>query len=113
MIELGQLESRWQDFESKNVRVVVVSVEGAEEAKATQADFPHLIVIADDGQGLTDAAAVLHPHSGRSGEDTSAPTTFLVDRTGTVRWAFRPDRVFTRLTPAELLAAIDREMPGE
>ena len=92
---------------------MVVSVEGAEEAKATQADFPHLVVIADEGEGLTGAAAVLHPRSDPNRRRHVRATTFLVDRTGTVRWAFRPDRVFTRLAPSELLAAIDREMPAE
>jgi hypothetical protein len=31
----------------------------------------------------------------------------------TVRWTYRPDRVFTRLSPAQLLAAVDREMPAD
>jgi peroxiredoxin len=113
MIELGQLESHWREFEEKKVRVVVVSVEGLEAAKATQADFPHLIVVSDAEHHLTDAVAVLHPRSGPQGDDTSAPTTFLVDGGGFVRWIFRPDAVLTRLSPPQVLAAIDREMPGD
>ena len=113
MIELGQLESQWQEFEKKQIRVVVVSVEGQKEAKATQADFPHLIVVSDEEHKLADAVAVIHPKSARDGGDTSAPTTILVDGKGVVRWTFRPDRLLTRLSPSQVLAAIAKEMPGD
>jgi peroxiredoxin len=113
MTELGQLESRWQDFEKRKVRVVAVSIEGPEKARATKADFPHLDVVSDPQRKLTEAAAALHPGVAPDGGDAAAPTTLLIDGTGTVQWAYRPDRVLTRLTPAELLAAIDREMPAE
>jgi peroxiredoxin len=111
MIELGQLEAHWREFEGRNVRVVVVSVEDPDAAKATQADFPHLVVVSDAGRGLAGAAGVIHPHSAPDGGDSAAPTTILIDGGGTVRWTFRPDRVPARLRPAEVLAAIDREMP--
>jgi peroxiredoxin len=113
MVELGQLEAHWQEFEKRKVHVVVVSVENQEKARATKADFPHLTVVSDEARKLTDAVAALHPHSAPDGGDSAAPTTLLVDGTGTVRWTFRPDRVLTRLSPSELLAAIDREMPPD
>jgi peroxiredoxin len=111
MIELGQLEAHWQEFEKRKVRVVVVSVEDEEAARATKADFPHLVVVSDAGRKLSEAVDVLHRQSAPDGGDTAAPTTILLDSNGTVRWTFRPDRVFYRLSPAEVLAAIDREMP--
>jgi peroxiredoxin len=113
MIELGQLEAHWQEFEKRKVRVVVVSVEDQEAAKATQADFPHLIVVSDAQRKLSDAIDVIHRHSAPDGGDTSAPTTLLIDGKGTVRWTFRPDRVFHRLSPEQVLAAIDKEMPAK
>src|SRR5262245_6199517 len=113
MIELGQLEAHWQEFEKRKVRVVVVSVEDQEKARATQADFPHLVVVSDAERKLADAVAVLHPHSAPDGSDTAAPTTILVDGGGTVRWTFRPDRVFTRLSPSQVLEAVDKEMPAD
>src|SRR3954470_17131557 len=112
MIELGQLERHWRDFEERGVRVVVVSVEGPEAASATQADFPHLVVVADAGKQLANAAEVIHVGSAPDGGDTSAPTKILIDAVGTVRWTFRPDRVATRLSPARLLEAIDRDLPA-
>jgi|SRR5262245_10479939 len=113
MIELGQLEAQWQEFEKRKVRVVVISVEDQEAAQATQADFPHLVVVSDAGRKLVEAVAVVHPHSAPDGGDTAAPTTLLVDGGGTVRWTFRPDRVMTRLSPSQVLAAIDKEMPAD
>jgi peroxiredoxin len=113
MIELGQLEAHRREFEARNVRVVVVSIEGRDEAGATQTDFPHLVVVSDAGRGLSEAVGVIHPGSAPDGGDTAAPTTILVDGGGVVRWTFRPDRVPARLRPAEVLAAIDREMPAD
>ncbi len=113
MAELGQLEARWKEFEKRQVRVVVVSVEGQKEAAATQADFPHLVVVSDAERKLVEAVSVLHRHSAPDGGDTAAPTTLLVDGGGTVRWVFRPDRVLRRLSPSQVLAAVDREMPKE
>src|SRR5262245_9538447 len=113
MIELGQLEAHWQEFEKRKVRVVVVSVEDLEEARATQADFPHLVVVSDERRNLADAVAVIHPKSGPDGGDSTAPTTILIDGDGTVRWTFRPDRILTRLSPSQVLAAIDRELPAD
>jgi alkyl hydroperoxide reductase subunit AhpC len=110
MTELGELERRHEEFARRNTRVVVVSVEGPDEAKQTQEAFPHLVVVADADRELTTLADVIHPHSGPGGGDSAAPATLLVDRHGTVRWTYRPDRFLSRLSPDELLAAIDRHL---
>jgi peroxiredoxin len=113
MIELGQLEAHWQEIEKRKVRVVVVSIEDQKAAEATQADFPHLIVVSDADRKLSNAIEVIHTKSAPDGGDSAAPTTILIDGKGTVRWMFRPDRVFTRLSPEQVLAAIDKEMRVE
>jgi peroxiredoxin len=111
MTELGELERHHADFAKRNTRVVVVSLEGPNEAEKTQADFPHLVVVADAGRGLSTVADAIHERSNPHHDgDTSAPATLLVDRQGTVRWEFRPARYFTRLSPDELLAAIDQHL---
>jgi peroxiredoxin len=112
MIELGQLEAEHREFEKRKTRVVVVSLEDQKTAQATQTDFPHLVVVADAEGKLSEALDVIHRHSGPEGVDTAAPTTILVDGSGTVRWTFRPERFLTRLSPAEVLAAVDEHMPG-
>jgi peroxiredoxin len=112
MLELGQLDSHHEEFAQRNARVVVVSIEDQKTAQDTQTAFPHLVVVADDQRGLVNALNVVHPGSDPHGGDTAAPTTVLVDGRGVVRWTFRPDRVFRRLSPAEVLAALDEHIPS-
>ena len=112
MIELGQLEGHHQEFAKRNARVIVVSLEDEKDAQATQKDFPHLIVVADKKAGLANALQVVHRQSGPDGGDTTAPTTLLIDGSGHVRWTFRPDTFFRRLSPAEIVEAIDKHMGG-
>ena len=112
MIELGELEAQHAEFEKRKTRVVVVSVEDQETAQATQKDLPHLVVVADSNRKLSTALDVLHADSAPGGGDTAAPTTFIVDGSGIVRWTFRPDRIFRRLTPAEVLEAVDKHIPA-
>jgi alkyl hydroperoxide reductase subunit AhpC len=110
MIELGQLERRHEDFASRNTRVIVVSMEGTDDATKTQADFPHLLVLADEGRGLSESAELIHPNANPHGGDADAPTTILVDRHGTVRWLYRSPQVIARLSPDDVLQAIDQRM---
>ena len=93
MIELVQLERRHDDFPKRNTRVLVVSVEGLDDARKTQADFPHLIVLADQARSLSEMAGLIHPHAAPDGGDADVPTTILVDRHGTVRWLYRSPEV--------------------
>jgi peroxiredoxin len=111
MIELGQLEAKHEEFEKRQTRVIVVSVEDQEAAKKTQADFPHLVVVSDKDHGITNALDVIHKKSAMDGSDTSAPATLIIDKSGTIRWTFRPERFFTRLSPAEVVAALDKSIP--
>lgn len=111
MAELGELERRHDDFARRGLRVIVVSNDDQKTARETKADYPHLMVVSDAKQNLAKAIQVIHAGMGPGGGDTNVPTTFLVDRTGTVRWFFRPDRFISRLSPDELLAAVDENRP--
>ena len=107
MVELGQLEKHHQKFAGRNVRIIVISNDDEPTSQSTQADFPHLIVVADAEQNLAKAMQVIHPGAGAHGEDTNAPTTFLVDGSGRVCWFRRPERILARLSPSELMRAMD------
>ena len=113
MIELGQLERRHEDFARRDTRVIAVSVEGTEDARKTQEEFPHLLVLADEGRGLSDAAQLIHPRAGPGGKDIDAPTTILVDRHGTVRWLYRSPEIIARLSPGEVLQAVEERLAGK
>jgi len=108
MAELGQLERKHKDFEKRNVRVIVVSVEGTDDAAKTHEQFPDLLVLSDEKHGLSDAVGLIHQHAGPGGADIDMPTTILVDRKGDVRWLYRSDSVASRLSPDELLQAVDQ-----
>jgi peroxiredoxin len=110
MVELGELEGHHERFDEKRVRVVVISNDDQQTAQKTQADFPHLVVVSDHEQNVAKALQVIHAGAGHEGEDTNAPTTFLVDGSGQVRWFFRPSHIIVRLSPDELLRAIDEHL---
>jgi peroxiredoxin len=110
MIELGELEKNHAEFEKRNVRIVVASVEEPELARLTQQEFPHLIVVADAEGKLINAAEVLHQKAGPKGEDIAVPTTFFIDKQGTVQSLFRPRQVVTRLSAKEVLKAVDEKL---
>ena len=107
MIELVQLEKQHNEFAKRDVRIEVISNDDQPTAQATQADFPQLVVVSDRDQNMAKAMQVIHPGMAQDGGDTNAPTTFLVDGDGYVRWLARPQRIIARLSPKELLAAID------
>src|SRR5689334_5326629 len=111
MVELGQLERRHEAFAARRTRVIVVSVESRELAAQTQAQFPHLLVLCDEGLGLSGAIGVVHAKAAPDGSDAATPTTILVDPKGEVRWLFRPTAVITRLGPDEVLQAVDEHLP--
>jgi peroxiredoxin len=91
--------------------IAVVSLEGQDDAAKTKERFSHLIVVADADGKLIDAAGTRHPHAGPGGADAAAPMTVLIDRDGVVKWLFRPDRFTERLSPEEVLSAVDSHLP--
>jgi peroxiredoxin len=113
MVELGELEKRHEDFAKKNVRVVVISNDDQETSQKTQADFRHLVVVSDKEQNMAKAVQVIDAGQVHGGKETNAPTTFLLDGAGQVRWLFRPDRFIVRLSPDKLLAAMDETRLGK
>src|SRR5262245_32598785 len=110
MTELVQLERRHEEFPKRDSRVIAVSVEGLDDARKTQADFPHLTVLSDEARGLSEAAGLIHPHAAPDGGDADVPTTILVDRRGMVRWIYRSPSVIARLAPDEVLWAVDENI---
>jgi alkyl hydroperoxide reductase subunit AhpC len=111
MTELVQLERRHADFAKRNVRVLVASLDGPDDSKKTQADFPHLTVLTDQKRSLSEAAGLIHAHASPDGGDADVPTTVLVDRSGTVRWLYRSPSVIERLSPDEVLREVDQKLP--
>src|SRR5262245_58544707 len=112
MVELGQLEAHHDEFAKRYTRVVAVSVDGLDDSKLTQQEFPHLTVVADHELKLVDAVAVLHPGAGEHGEDVAVPTTIFIDKRGVVRALLRPTSVGSRLSASDVLATVDKKVAG-
>jgi alkyl hydroperoxide reductase subunit AhpC len=110
LAELGQLEARHQDFEKRNTRIIGVSLEDRAEAAQSDAQFQHIMFLADKEGNLARAAELIGPQHAPDGGETNAPTTIVLDHDGVVRWVYRPDRYIHRLTPDELLAGIDAHL---
>ena len=113
MIELGELEKQYSELEKRHVRLIAISQDDLETSKETQAKFPHLLIAADPEGNMAKALEVVDRGHGHEGEDTNFPTTILVEGSGTVSWLFRPGSFFTRISPQELLTAIDEHLPGK
>jgi peroxiredoxin len=112
MIELGELEERAADFRARGVRMICVSLDDRDGAGEAQRRFPSLTVLADARRDLAGSLQLLHRGAGPGGIDGFAPTTILVDGDGVVRWVHRPANLADRLSPDELLAAIDLHLGG-
>lgn len=111
MVELGQLEERHADFDKREVRVLAISQDDLENSKKTQEAVPHLQIVSDANASIANALELMDKvHHGPKGEETNAPTTMLVDGDGTVRWIYRADRFMVRLSPDDLLKAVDQHL---
>ncbi len=113
MTELGQLESSAGEFEKRHARVVAVSLDNLDDARATQEKFPHLVIVADHEKKMSEALQVIHGNEGPGGAAADAPTTIVVDGQGVVRWVYRPGRFLTRLSAAEVLEAVDQHVGSD
>jgi peroxiredoxin len=107
MYELGQLEAHHEAFAKRGIRVYAISNDNENLAKLTQAKVPHLNIVSDAEFNVAKAMQVVQPGAAPDGTDANAPTTFIVDGTGQVRWLYRPERITDRLPPEQLLQAID------
>lgn len=107
MTQLTELESHHADFERAGARVVVVSIEGRDEAAQTKSDFPHLTVVSDQDREISNAIDLINKGFSPDGGDSAAPTILLLDGAGQVRWLHRPERFIARPSAKELVAKIE------
>lgn len=108
MKELGQLQDKHDEFASRKVRVLAISDDDQPTAQSTQSDFNHLSIVSDPDHNIAKALAVIDSHARNpSGGDTNAPTTFFVDGDGSLRRVYRSESFLHRLSPTEVLAAVD------
>lgn len=97
------------EFHRRGFEVVAISVDSPAESqklcRSRQYTFPFL---SDPKAETIRQYGVLHPKGGEDGQDIARPAEFLVDASGTVRWANLTDDLRVRARPETVLAAIDR-----
>ncbi len=108
MKELVQLQDNHDEFAKRKVRIVAISDDDQQTAQQTQSEFTHLVIVSDPEQSIAQAMAVIDPvHEKPDGGSTNAPTTFFVDGEGYVRRLYRAESYLRRLSPREVMTAID------
>jgi len=97
-----------QEFHAKGVEVVAISVDSnADSRKLCQTQGYTYPFLSDPQAEVIRRYGVLHPGAGMDGHDIARPAEFLVDRTGTIRWANLTEDVRVRARPENALKAVD------
>ncbi len=82
-----------------------------ESRKLVQSRGFHFPFLSDPKAETIRRYGVLHAAGGEDGQDIARPAEFLVDASGTIRWANLTDDLRIRARPESSLEAIDR-LPG-
>jgi len=110
---LRGFEKRLQDFHSRGVEVVAISVDSCEDSKklcdSRGYTFPFL---SDPKAEVIRRFGVLHPRAGMNDQDIARPAEFLVDSTGAIRWVNLTGDLRVRARPENVLQAIDSALPA-
>ena len=80
-----------------------VALSSGEAARQTQGQYPNLTLVGDDSEHLANRLELFHLKKAPNGKRAFAPTTILVDRSGTIRYVARPSSIADRLHWSELL----------
>jgi peroxiredoxin len=112
VVQLGELQEYYSEFQAAGVRVYAVSVDPPEQNVRLKARLGAGYEFLSDERGeLLDALDIRQAHRSVTGKDTAIPTQYLLDRDGIVRWVYRAATWRVRPHPREALEAI-REMSG-
>lgn len=124
--EIHALTTAYPEFRKRGVRPVAISVDRPDEAAATKATYTiPFPVLSDTHAAVVEAFHVakkldagevlamkqknvdLEAHAGDAHHVISIPSLFLIDKSGTVRWAHSDPDFKVRPTTRQMLDAID------
>jgi peroxiredoxin len=106
---LRGFEQHLNEFHQRGVEVVAISVDSPTESqKLCQSRGYTFPFLSDPKAETIRQYGVLHPKGGENGQDIARPAEFLVDASGTIRWANLTEDLRVRARPETVLAAIDR-----
>ncbi|MBI3666140.1 MAG: redoxin domain-containing protein [Acidobacteria bacterium] len=102
------LEQHLDEFRAHGVRVVAISVDSPEATrKLCEKRGYRYTFLSDPKAEVIRRYGVLHAHAGPGGQDMARPAEFLIDATGTVRWANLTEDWRIRARPENILKVIE------
>jgi len=107
VVQLGELQEYYGEFQKAGVQVYAVSVDPPERNALLKARLGAGYEFLCDAKGeLLDALDIRHARRSPTGQDNAIPTQYLLDRKGIVRWVHRAETWRIRPHPREALQAI-------
>ena len=96
------------DFDARRIRVIAISVDppgtNREHSRTQGYTFTFL---SDTNAGVIRRYDLVHEKGGPGSSYIPRPAEFLLDATGTVRWANLTDSFVVRARPEQVLKAVD------
>ena len=109
MVQLGELQEYYQEFQKAGVQVYAVSIDPPEHNARLKARLGAGYEFLCDAKGeLLDALDMRHARRSPTGQDNAIPTQYLLDREGIVRWGHRAETWRIRPHPREALQGSQR-----
>jgi len=104
---LRSLEESIEEFNARHIPIVCVSVDPPEITRQHAEKQGYTFAfLSDEKAEVIRAWDLLHPGA-YQGEDIARPAEFLIDATGTVRWANLTESYKVRAKAQEILKVID------
>ena len=101
--QLADLQAHAADFAARKAAVVAISVDSAEtDEHLAQGIKLSFTLLADQGHRVIEQFGVFDPDT-----EIAWPSVFVIDHNGKIGWRWTANDLGTRVTTAELLAAID------
>lgn len=112
MVQLGELQEYYGEFQRAGVQVYAVSVDPPEHNVRLKARLGAGYEFLSDAKGeLLDALDIRQANRSATGQDVAIPTQYLLDQEGIVRWYYRAATWRVRPHPQEALRAIQSLAP--
>lgn len=107
MVQLGELQEYYGEFQKGGVQVYAVSVNLPEHNEKLKARLGAGYEFLSDAKAeLLEALDIRQAYRSPTGQDNPIPTQYLLDREGIVRWFYRAETWRIRPHPREALEAI-------
>ena len=106
---MRSFQQRLADFEARGLRVVGISVDAVDTNQRHCQKMGFTFALLSDGNAeVIRRYDLLHRRAGPKSSDIARPAEFLVDASGTIRWAKLTENAGVRTRPEEVLKAFDR-----